>query len=47
MARDPEKAEAAVRAHMKAVGDAWRESDSETMRIQTAERRLQQHKARR
>lgn len=47
MARDPGKAEAAVRAHMKAVGDAWRESDSETMRIQTAERRLQQHKARR
>lgn len=46
MARDPDKAAQAVKAHMQAVGVAWRESDAASMRAQTAERRLQQHKSR-
>ncbi len=46
MARDPDRAEAAVRAHMKSVGAAWRESDAEAARNQTAERRLDRHNIR-
>lgn len=46
MARDPDRAEEAVRAHLKSVGAAWRESDAETLRIRTAEKRLNQHNSR-
>ena len=46
MARDPDRAELAVRAHMKSVGAAWRDSNAEAARMQTAERRLDQHNTR-
>lgn len=46
MAHDPDRAEQAVRAHMKSVGAAWRESDAESLRISTAEKRLNQHNIR-
>ncbi|MGB7205260.1 MAG: FCD domain-containing protein [Anderseniella sp.] len=46
MARDPESAAQAVKAHMSAVAEAWRESDAVSRRSQIADRRLQQHKAR-
>ncbi len=46
MSREPDRAELAVRAHMKSVGAAWRESDAESQRLLTAEKRLNQHNTR-
>jgi GntR family transcriptional regulator, transcriptional repressor for pyruvate dehydrogenase complex len=40
MARDPDAAEAAVRAHMDFVERVWRESDADAQRQQTASKRL-------
>jgi GntR family transcriptional repressor for pyruvate dehydrogenase complex len=45
MARGPDAAEAAVRAHMDFVEQAWRESDAEAQREQTAAKRLGRLKA--
>ena len=45
MARDPDAAEAAVRAHLDYVGRAWRESDAEAQRELTAAKRLNRLKS--
>ncbi len=45
MARDPAAAEAAVRNHMAFVERAWRESDADAQRQQTAAKRLGRLKA--
>ncbi len=45
MARDPDGAEAAVRAHLDHVGRAWRDSDAEAQREMTAVKRLNRFKS--
>jgi GntR family transcriptional repressor for pyruvate dehydrogenase complex len=46
MSGDPDKADAAVRDHMKLVADAWRDSTAEAERAETAKKRLSQYRAR-